>query len=375
MNVATTVDDGRNATNTCMLPTRLPSTIHPAVNYTQAAIVLITMIVGITMNGFVVFLIGRHKILQKRSFYLALQLIVAHLLFSCTVLPVMFVSALLGEWRLGVFMCQLLGTIHDVVITSRYLLTFVLTVDRFLSVFFPFFYLQRGGKISLCTSSVAWIISVSRAITSLKGVLNCTNYVPTFKMCSGAPFCSNICRVHTLLFSAILALFGVLLPFLFYVVLFCKAKIIKYRLNKSIQLQQVPSLQESNSTGDRTTEQWYNDRATITFLILTMVIIGCALPPYILYTAQNILTEIPATVTILQILVGRTLIYSLAAADPIIIMRNRDVRELLHSKLCESRIPKDMITLRRFSLASITTYTSTVLSSSNGNQCGMETQL
>lgn len=271
----------------------------------------------------------------------------------------MFVTALLREWRLGIVMCQLLGTVHDVVITSRYLLTFVLTVDRFLSVFFPFFYLKHGGTVSLCTSSVAWMISVTRAVTSLKGVLNCTNYIPTFKMCSGAPFCSNICRIHTLLFSAILAVFGVVLPFLFYVVLFCKAQIIKYRLNKSIQMQQVPapSDQGKKSYSDRNinTEEKHNNRATITFLILTIVIIGCALPPYILYTAQNILTKIPSVVIVLQILVGRTLIYSLTVADPIIILRNRDVRELLLSKVHGSRATRDIITLRRFSLTSTNT--------------------
>lgn len=348
MNATVTTDCGIPSQLNCTLPTRLPDSIHPAVDYVQATIVLITMLIGISMNGFVVFLICRHKILHKMAFFLALQLIVAHLIFSCTVLPFMFVTAVLREWRLGVFMCQLLGSIHDVAITSRYLLTFVLTIDRLVSVFFPFFYLQQGVKVSVCNSVFAWIVSIIRSVTSLKGVLSCTNYVPPFKMCSGAAYCSNICQVHTLFFSAILAIFGVVIPFLFYAALFCKAKIIKYHLKRTIPPQQT----SARSTKE---DEQHNHRATITFLILTLVIIGCALPPYILYTAQFIQgANASPVVVILQILVGRTLIYSLAAADPIVIMRNRDVRELLQSKFCGPRASRTAY-LRRFSLSSITT--------------------
>ena len=241
MNVSVTTEIGPPANTSCMPPTRLPDTIHPAVEYVQASIVLITMILGVSMNGFVVYLIARHKVLHKMAFFLALQLIIAHLVFSGTVLPFMFVTAVLKEWRLGSFMCQVLGSIHDTVITSRYLLTFVLTIDRVISVFRPFFHLQYGGKIAICNSIIAWTLSLIRSVTSLEGIMSCTKFVPTFKMCSGAPFCSEMCRVHTLFFSAILAVFGVVIPFLLYAVLFSKAKIIRYRVRNTIRMQETPS--------------------------------------------------------------------------------------------------------------------------------------
>ena len=341
--VTTGTDISPTTANSCMAPTRLPDTIHPAVDYVQAAVVLITMILAVSMNGFVVFLVARHKVLHKMAFFLALQLIVAHLIFSVTVLPFMFVTAVLREWRLGLIMCQLLGSIHDMVITSRYLLTFVLTIDRVISVFCPFFHLRHGGKVSICNSFIAWTFSLIRSVTSLEGVLSCTKYLPTFKMCSGAPFCSKVCRVHTLFFSAILAAFGVVIPFLLYTVLFSKAKIIRYRFMNTIQTQEVscspsPSndvpadLKPTHSRSSSRKTDEHNHRATWTFIILTAVIIGCALPPYILYTVQNILGSSPQALTILQIIVGRTLIYCLAVADPIVILRNRDIRELFQRK-------------------------------------------
>lgn len=340
-------DESTTLNSTCVLPADLPDSVHPSVDHIRACIVFLTMICGVTMNAFVIYIIAKHRVLHKMAFFLALQVIVAHLIFSSTVLPFMFVTSVLREWRLGVVMCQVLGTIHDVVITSRYLLTFVLTIDRIISVFFPFYYFRRGTRIAVVTSLLAWSISVLRAVTSLKGILNCTHFVPTFRMCTGAAFCSELCKVHTVVFSTILALFGVFIPSLLYVMLFCKAKIITHQLKKlrparGQKVSPLGSLGTSASPEpsvvikdedmmDQEVER-HNNRANITFLILIAVIIGFALPPYIIYVAQNILgTNHSPVVTILQIIVGRTLIYSLAVADPIIIMRNRDVKELLKS--------------------------------------------
>ena len=347
----------------CTVPTSLPDSIHPAVDYVQAAIALIVTILGISMNGFVVFLVSRYRALHKMAFFLALQLIVTHLVFSCTLPPVIFATALLREWRLGTVMCQILGSIHDLVFTIRYLLTFVLTADRVVSVFCPFFYLRHGAKMAICNSAVMWIIGILRSLLSLKGVLNCIQYVPTFKMCAGAAYCSDICQIHTLFFSALLALFGVIIPFALYVALFSKAMMIKYQFRYLLprQKQQVASpsivstqsssspkpLKSANNTEEglhtntnkirvKTVESdvRHNHRATITFVILTAVIIGCALPPYVLYATQYVLAENASPiVTTLQMIVGRTLVYSLVAADPIIIMRNRDVREVVKSNL------------------------------------------
>jgi hypothetical protein len=249
-------------------------------------------------------------------------------------------------------MCQVLGSIHDMVITSRYLTIFVLTIDRVIAVFYPFFHLQYGGRISIFNSTIAWILTVIRSVTSLEGVLSCTKYLPVFKMCSGAPFCSMICQIHTVTSALILIIFGVVIPFILYAILFSKAKIIRYRFLNSIRIQEVPSpvsldlpnggSEDANNpttavngiNSTRLTDE-HNHRATVTFILLTSVIIGCALPPYVLYTAQNLVPSTkppPNLLIILQIIVGRTFLYCLAVVDPIVILRNRDIRELLQRK-------------------------------------------
>ena len=334
----------------CVPPDRLPDTIHPAIDYVQAGIVLITMILAFAMNGFVVYLIARNKVLHKMAFFLALQLIVPNLIFSVTVLPFMFVTAILREWHFGQVMCQVLGSIHDMVITSRYLIIFVLTIDRVIAVFYPFFHLQYGGRISIFNSTVAWILTLTRSVTSLEGVLNCTKYLPVFKMCSGAPFCSKIYQIHTVTSALILIIFGVVIPFILYVILFSKAKIIRYRFLNSIRIQDVASPVSLPNVGSedtlttaanginstRLTDE-HNHRATVTFILLTSVIIGCALPPYVLYTAQNIVgARPPPLLIILQIIVGRTFLYCLAVVDPIVFLRNCDIRELFQHRRAQA---------------------------------------
>ena len=167
--------------------------------------------------------------------------------------------------------------------------------------------------------------------------------------------------------ALILIIFGVVIPFILYVILFSKAKIIRYRFMNSIRMQEVPSpaslpngVSEDNPTtavnginGTTLTDE-HNHRATVTFILLTSVIIGCALPPYVLYTAQNVVgTSPPPSLIILQIIVGRTFLYCLAVADPIVILRNRDIRELFQRR--SAQLVSFNQLGRRFSPASITT--------------------
>ena len=111
-----------------------------------------------------------------------------------------------------------------------------------------------------------------------------------------------------------------------------------------------PSVAVNVKVNNRTEQ--HNHRATWTFVILTAVIIGFALPPYILYTAENVLGSSLPVLTILQIIVGRTLIYGLAVADPIVILRNRDIRELFQRIRPDGSVSFNT-QLCRFSSASI----------------------
>lgn len=366
-------------------PGSLPPSIPVFVNYFQAVIVFAILVSSISLNGFVIFMVWRYKKLHKRAFFLGLNLIVAHFIFSVTVLPFMFVTAISTEWLFGDAMCQILGAIHDTLITFRYLFTLVLTIDRMCTIFFPFFYTKYGGKISAAMAIVMWSIAFSRSISALDFIAGCYGYLPTFKMCT-AVGCSTVCLGHTLGYAGLLAVTGVILPFILYLILYCRVKKLQremtsatragVRIMHSVVVATVSNTEiercRSDSIIERSDRSEHNKRVMITFMTLVLVLVGFALPPYILYTVQFAITSTgnatPTTAAILavfQIFVGRTFIYGLTFTDPIVIMRNQDVRDTLRKIRTTVREQRrqSITTLRSYSRRASQITSSTFLSS------------
>ena len=106
-------------------------------DYVQAGAVFLTMIFSIVINSFVIFLVGLVQILQKIAFFPTLQIIIAHLVYSCTILPVRFVTSVFREW----------GLISDLVIFNCFLLRLVLTIDSHFCLLFilpPVAWMESG---------------------------------------------------------------------------------------------------------------------------------------------------------------------------------------------------------------------------------------
>ena len=250
---------------------------------------------------------------------MALQLAIINLVFTTTVLFPEFITAVTGEWVFGEGMCQASGFLHDGFASMRFLLTLAFTLDRFFTVFLPFYYAKHGGKVSSLMSFVVWMVSLIRVSIPLRGGLDCYAYVPTFKTCT-AVTCTE---TYILTIVGITALLGDIIPFALYITLFIKAKKIK---NKTQAALPNPTDTPASSTAR------HNSRAMITFLILFLALIGCTTPPVVLYMVSFALPAEQGPNPILlifQIIVGRTFFNALTVIDPIVLMRNRDVREVL----------------------------------------------
>ena len=299
----------------CGIPPYLPASFPAVVDSIQAAIVLTVAILSILLNGTVVFLVAAFRNLHQRSFFLALQLNISHLIFATTVMVSIFVSAIARRWVFGEALCQIMGMLHDGINTGRFLITLVFTLDRLFTVFMPFYYAKHGGKISAAMSTFVWVLSLIRAIIPVKGGLDCFAYLPTFKTCT-AVGCSDACQANILLFVALSHSLGGVVSFGLYLILFWKAKQLSNRI--------VPLEGQERSYSRSKHER----RVKTTYLILFLALVGCTTPPFILYLTRFTITGIPPrTLLILHILVGRTTHYLLTIADPIVIMRNHSVRE------------------------------------------------
>lgn len=213
----------------CDLPPFFPPSfdIPASINYIQACIALLLGLIGFLLNLFILVMVVSYKILHQRLMYLALQIVCIDLVYTLTIPPVIFASGVSGEWLLGEAMCNILGIVHDFFAMFRFTTTLVLTLDRFISVFWPFFYSRRSLYFVLGISSAMYVVSILRALLPVTGILSCYVYIPTQKTCTAFSGCSTGCFWFIVGSTATVIIFGALIPLLLYIVLFCKIRTIK----------------------------------------------------------------------------------------------------------------------------------------------------
>lgn len=308
----------------CGIPPFLPSSIPPAVDYIQGTIALLMTILTVVLNSFVIYLVACHRVMQQRAFFLALQISVVHLIWVVVMITIT-VSAFERRWLFGETVCMIMGVLHDGTISLRFLFTLIFALDRLFTVFMPFCYAKNGNKVSALMSVVVWILAFVRVIVSMKGGLDCYSYFPSFKTCT-AVACSESCRIHILTFSTFLFVSSVVLPCALYCILFRKAKKLNNQTRPVLEVC-ARTNRPLRSLAQRKRER----RALFTFFLLLLVVIGTTTPAYILYATHMALGKPSTLLILLQILVGRTCIYFLAVGDPIVILWNRDVVEVIHA--------------------------------------------
>ena len=230
-----------NTSYRCDLPPVFPPVLNipQAIDYIQSIIAITAGLVGCLLNVLLLFMIIKYKSLHQRLMYLALQIVLVNLLYTVTIPPVIFTSGITGEYQFGDFMCNIIGFIHDFFAIFRFTMTLILALDRFVSVFCPFFYKRNSFRLICVLLVMVYIVSFVRVILPLSGIMGCFLYVHTQKTCTAFSGCSDGCLilfVCTILFAVS---FGIISPLILYIILFCKTRSLK----KKIELGSiVPSL-------------------------------------------------------------------------------------------------------------------------------------
>ena len=181
----------------CGLPPFFPPALNipQAINYIQATIAITVGLVGCLLNVLLLFTIIKYKSLHQRLMYLALQIVLVDLLYTVTIPPVIFTSGITGEYQFGDFMCNILGFIHDFFAIFRFTMTLMLALDRFISVFCPFFYKRNSFHFICVLLVIVYIVSFVRVILPLSGIMGCFLYVHTQKTCTAFSGCSGGCFI------------------------------------------------------------------------------------------------------------------------------------------------------------------------------------
>jgi sterol desaturase/sphingolipid hydroxylase (fatty acid hydroxylase superfamily) len=177
-------------------------------------------------------------------------------------------------------------------------------------------------------SIVAWIITMIFIL--INASLGCYTFQRFTWTCSLGAGCENrpTCRAYGVIFIAVVNV-SAFISFLLYVALLHKANKLRNRV--------LPSLSSDNGSieeaRERERRRKSERRANTTFFILFTAILGVTFPAYLMSIFGEAALYIfedtpPAAYTIVTVLLRGTP-NLITVLDPIVIMRNQDVREVI----------------------------------------------
>ena len=298
-------------------------------------------IASITLNSFVMFLVAKYKKLHTLSFAVALQIMAVDIVFTISfVLPVV-ATASVDSWPFGNHACVVSGYVTFTAAITRLFLMFVFVIDRFLSVFTPYFYPRHSIKIIVTLSVASWVLIIAAHAIVLPGALDCYTFVEPLNACVVSASCSQHCMIFLNMHLAILGLLPMLVPSILYCALYCKARALR---RETV----VPTNPGSGPTNDAALKENRKRelRATVTFFLLFITILPAVAPTSIVNVVVDSVTSASYVSLSLRAVraVSAAFLCLLLISDPIVIMRNQDVREVLlkfkrdiQKKLCQKQ--------------------------------------
>ena len=310
-----------NLTLTCAArniqgPIDLPysSALTTTVRVLQSLSKLLIILAGIVLNTLVIVLVAKYKKLQTLSFLISLQVVALDLVLAIAILPSL-VTTLVNQWLLGEYMCAINGFILNTTATARTLLMCVFVIDRYLAVVWPYFYPKHKFKVTVSLSIASWVFAVLVSIGMMPGILDCYSLRSTGKVCAPSSRCNLNCSV----FIRSLATYVVpatIVPVILYGLLYYKGRKIQKEL-------------ASNAAANANhRKEW---KATITFSLLFFSLFVLILPNTIIEVVVRTAYAgrmFPAAAHVL-LTVNSSVLSLLVITDPIVIMRDKDVKEVL----------------------------------------------
>ena len=310
----------------------LPLSINTAnvLRYMQVTYYIICFPFGVFLNLFVLLLILRFKRLQNITFILAFQVSASDLVNAILVFPTSAANAIADRY---VFtgLCTTIGIVVFHLRIARIYLMFVLALDRFLTVFMPFWYQRCRMKVVVLLSLGAWMLSFIVALIPVKGLLECYSFTRYTWACVPLNGCLNkrACSVYN---STSIALSNGcnVVSLLLYFMMFCKARQLR---NKTRTLQQSSAKCEAGMKDAATQALSRERRANVTFFLLFLALTGVSILPFLFFVVGRpvitTLDVVPPPAYIIMSIIGRAMYPLLTVVDPIVIMRNQDFRAVI----------------------------------------------
>jgi hypothetical protein len=288
--------------------------IHKSIDMMQSTIALVTAAIGLPLNIYLFIMIVIHKSLHQRYLFLCFQIITIEILYYAVIPATIMMSGIEGTWILGESLCNMTGVVNDIFPAFRFSMMLVLTIDRFVLVFWPRSYSERGGRLALILSACVWIFSLIRVLVPVYGVLDCYTYIPTFKTCTSYSGCSKQCEDFIAAYLSLIVFVGIVCPIALYAVILVK-------------LSQVTKQHISCQREPEKVRQSRRRNVLITVFLLVVSIVGGTTPATTFYVISQFYRAANATIFITNMLIGRTFFNLIPVFDAIVFLRIQDIRK------------------------------------------------
>lgn len=309
-------------------PVMLPysQTLVTTVRSIQTFFYILIFVFGMFLNTLVIVLVAKYKTLHTRSFAIALQVIVLNLILSCTALLLRPITAIANRWLFGEVICIITGYLYLTFLLLRALLMLVFVIDRFLTVFFLFSYPKHSHVLILTLSVATWVFSILFRSLGFPGILDCYSFVSTSFLCVHSSRCSPECAIAANVNLGILLGPATTIPIILYAALYWKAKRLKKR--RASVLVTLASSQTTNAGHGIRKKEW---KANITFFMLFVAVFVLTTPVVTLNLIFAAVTRRIGPSSVIYVI--RSFISPMSSvlviSDPIVIMRNRDIKDIL----------------------------------------------
>ena len=316
-----------NDTSVCPVVTQEYSTeLLEAVNIylliVQGIIVSIIAITGAILTLSLMMIIAMNKELHRRTFIISLQLMVLDMAFIVLVNTSIIITSMAQEWVFGQLWCTVTGFMSHLAAAWRSPIVFVLTLDRFLTIFYPFSYRKIARKLLVAVSALLFLLSCVVPVNPLLNV-GCYIFSETALFCiyNGCNTREFLCYASNALGFVLLIVVGALLPLGMYIAMYIKPK----RIQSSAP--QLGEHEGEDSAAHGQQESAANKRANVTVAILFVCLIGLSLPFYLTIFLSPILNTSPYHYYIQYALNDLFFLYPIT--DSVIILRNKDIKDTI----------------------------------------------
>ncbi|XP_028270472.1 alpha-1A adrenergic receptor [Parambassis ranga] len=203
--------------------------IVPELNVVKAVVLGLVLgifiVFGIVGNILVILSVVCHRHLRTVTHYFIVNLAVADLLLSSTVLPFSAIFEILDRWVFGRVFCNIWAAVDVLCCTASIMSLCVISVDRYIGVSYPLRYPSIVTKRrALLAVMLLWVLSIIISIG------------PLFGWKEPAPEDESICKITEepgyAIFSAVGSFY---LPLAIILVMYCRVYVVAHRESQGLK--------------------------------------------------------------------------------------------------------------------------------------------